>query len=184
MAARNPTWTNGHDRYLAEREKGEAPSSTEEAQPALPADLFQQLEGEQATTAELGEFTPAVEAEVPDWLKESTPSSLLETPAETAEASELPAWIQSGETTTQAEPEKGLPDWLADSGAETAAVSTDLPDWLKSETLAEGEPAAEIEQFAASEEELPDWLKAGPAASESPSSRSPCRSHTHRNYAS
>ena len=68
----------------------------------------------------------------------------------------------------QAESEKELPDWLAGTGVETPAVSADLPDWLKSETLAEGEPAAEIEQFAASEEELPDWLKAEPAAPESP----------------
>jgi competence ComEA-like helix-hairpin-helix protein len=148
--------------------KGEAPRPTEEVQPGLPAELFQQLEGEEATPSELGELAGAVEAEIPEWLKESAPSGIIETPGETAEASEVPAWMQTDETTAQAESEKELPDWLASTGVETPAVSADLPDWLKSETLVEGEPAGEIEQFATSEEELPDWLKAEPAAPESP----------------
>jgi competence ComEA-like helix-hairpin-helix protein len=154
--------------WLSSTKGEETPSPSEEGQPVPPGELPQQLEPEGVSPKDLGGLTEAVEAEIPDWLKEIPPTEKPEIATETTGVSELPDWMKAAETTEETEIGKETADWLKGSEAEIPAVSAELPDWLTRETPEEGTPTTEMGQLAPSEEELPEWLKAGPATTETP----------------
>ncbi len=131
------------------------------------------------------EIEPAVQGELPDWLRQQAPAtSEVETEAGPVAASELPDWLT--QQVTPAEPEiepavQGkLPDWLrgqVEIREEAAALPGEIPDWLQSfgegvsaesaaETFTPAEPvmAAPVDDWTAEVPEgipvdLPDWLQ-------------------------
>jgi len=167
------------DWYLEARKRFEGEGEGEELVTAEPEAAF-------AAPMPEPEIEPAVQAELPDWLRGQMPTA-QETEPEPAAAGELPDWLT--QQVAPPEPEAApavqaeLPDWLSGQAAiqeEAAALPGEIPDWLQS--FGEGvsaEPAAEAfvppaepaPTFAAPTEDwsaevpegmpvdLPDWLQ-------------------------
>ncbi len=148
--------------------KGEAPKPAEEPPSTMPADLIEQLDNEGAGKTESGGLEGISQAEIPDWLKESTPPAQPAAPGETPVSAEVPDWLQAT-TPAAVTPEEELPDWLKAAETETPAVPAVLPDWLQAQGPATEEPpAAETEQGITRVEEAPDWLKSEETTPEIP----------------
>jgi competence ComEA-like helix-hairpin-helix protein len=147
--------------------KGEALKPAEETPSAMPTDLIHQLESEDSEQAESGGVEGISQAEIPDWLKESTPPVQPEAPAEAPASAEVPDWLQATPQAA-ATPEEELPDWLKTAKTETPAAPAVLPDWLQAQHPTEEHPAAEAEQGTTRAEEVPEWLKSEEISPEIP----------------
>ncbi|MCC7448379.1 MAG: hypothetical protein IT324_13240, partial [Anaerolineae bacterium] len=167
------------DWYLEARKRFEGEAEGEELVTAAPEAAF-------AAPMPEPEIEPAVQAELPDWLRGQMPTT-PEAEAEPAAAGELPDWLT--QPIPPAEPEAApaaqaeLPDWLSQQPQvqpEAAVLPGEIPDWLRSfgegvsaETPIEAfvPPAEPAPTFAAPTEDwaaevpeglpvdLPDWLQ-------------------------
>ncbi len=176
----------------------------EETPGAESGDWLGELQDESAQDAI--EFVP--DEEFPEWLDEQPEEEVFDArrPTQTGSLRDPLSWLdemQSAVEETMPRPEQAAPDdqiahvtdWLAalkgedgeaESAAEPAAESADLPDWLSGEEESAAEPAAESADLpewlsggeesaaepAAESADLPDWLSGGDESAAEPAAES------------
>lgn len=162
-----------------------APSSTEQVE-ETPQEAeedtrwLEQILGPSTPVVEPAQETtgqPAVEADMPEWLRDLDAEKAADESAAPQSEAEMPDWIamESGEPTVQAaaeSTEETRTDWMpVDEGEPAAEPSQDIPGWLQElaqEPATEETPSATLEPLAAEEVETPAPPEIGtPVAEES-----------------
>ncbi len=124
-----------------------------------------QAEEKQSTSANQSpEAPPAVQADLPDWVKAMAPVAEEESPESTPAAADIPDWVKQlgGEQSASPAPseskavETPQPVEKSQSPVGTAPIE---PVAEISQPPEPVQPAAEAASSVAKEEEIPDWLK-------------------------